>query len=90
MDGWLGGGVDGWVGEWGWLCVSFSSVISFYLFLLSMGFSRQEYRLEQVAMSSFSGSGFFRTLHHDPSILDGLARLIASRSYKSPFAMTRL
>ena len=67
LGGCMGGG-------WGWLCMSVSSLISFYLFLMSMGFSRQEYRLEQVAISSFSGPGFFRTLHYDPFILEGLAQ----------------
>ena len=43
------------------------SVISFYLFILFIGFSRQEW----FAIPFSSRSCFVRTLHHDPSILGG-------------------
>ena len=44
------------------------SVLSFCLFILFMGFSRQEY---WFAIPFSSGPHFVRTLHHDPPILHG-------------------
>ena len=46
------------------------SVISFCLFILFMGFSRQEY-FKWFAIPFFSEPRFVRTLHHDLSILGG-------------------
>ena len=48
-----------------------SSIVSFCLFILSVGFSRQEYWNDFI--SSASGPHFVRTPHHDPSILGGPA-----------------
>ena len=56
--------------EVGWEGSSFG-VISFYLFILSMGFSRQEY-WSGAAISFFSGLCFVRTLHYDLTILVAL------------------
>ena len=46
------------------------SVLSFCLFIMFMGFSRQEY---WSGIPFFSGPCFVRTLHHDLSILSGMA-----------------
>ena len=48
--------------------------------------------LQWFAILFFSGPHFVRTLHYDPSILDGptTAWLIASLSYASPFTTVRL
>ena len=46
------------------------SVLSFCLFILFMGFSRQQYWREGAIPFS-SGPHFVRTLHHNPSILGG-------------------
>ena len=45
------------------------TVLSFCLFILFMGFSRQEYR-SGLAIPFSSGSHFVRPLHHDPVHLD--------------------
>ena len=49
------------------------SILSFCLFLLFMGFSRQEY-WSGFAFPFSSGPRFVRTLHHDPSVLGGPTR----------------
>ena len=54
---------------WGTLS---SGVRSFCPFMLSMGFSKQEY-WSWVAVSLSSGPRFVRSLHYDPSILPGSA-----------------
>ena len=65
------------------------SDISFYLFILFMGFSWQEYWSTWAFLLQWTT--FFRTLHYDTSEWPGTASwLIASLSYVSPLAITRL
>ena len=51
---------------------SFFSILSFFLFILFMGFSRQN--TEVVCIPFSSGPHSVRPLHHDPSVLRGPTR----------------